>query len=263
MTLDCNNKGKMRGYVMNDPPQDFMTSTVSPPPLKILKFYDLLDEILTTKILTIFNISTYEHVSIVINDSMSLDDLFLCISEVTKISEKDMCLWFPSNHKYFETHKGFEGAMRPQDFYMSDYDSTDQPMVYVMNMETEKEFRPPHSNVDPTIKYFFSVSPQEAIKKHFLDEFVLKSLYLIRTEQRQYFTLLGGLKCFAEQKADELKKYPDVLPVLKRDILKCFGMIEQFLNFVKCGETFMANQVSLLKTYTYFQKLLIKLLCFR
>lgn len=228
---------------MNDPPEDFMTSTVSPPPLKILKFYELLDGILNTKILTIFNISTYKHVSLIINDSMTLDDLFACISVETKIPEKCLCLWFPNDHKHFETHKGLENVKRPQDFYMENYDSTSKPMVYVMNMQSGMEFRPPPLEVDDTIKYFFQVQPQEALKKHFLDEYVLKSLHLMRTEQRQYFTLLGGLKCFAEQKAEELKKYPDVLPALKKNILKCFGRIEQFSSFVKCGEVFMSNQV--------------------
>lgn len=236
----------MRGYVMNEPPQNFTTSTVSPPPLKILKFYELLDEILGTKILTIFNISIYEHVSMIITDSMTLDDFFVRISAETNIPEKDLCLWLPSDHTFIQKNKSLEKLTRPQDFYMENYDSTNKPMVYVMNTQSGMEFRPPHSNADETIKYFFSVEPQEAIKKHFLNEFVLKSLYLIRTEQRQYFTLLDGLKCFAELKANELKEYPDILPTLKKNILKCFGMIEQFLNFIKCGEVFMSNQVSYL-----------------
>lgn len=230
---------------MNDPTQELMLNSASPPPAKILKFYEFLDAILKTKILTIFNISTYQHVSLRIDDSMTINDLFMRISEETKIPEKSLCVWFPSNHKYFETHKGFESEMRPQDFYMDNYDSTEQPMVYVMNMESGMEFRPPQPTVDETIKHFFKTGPEEAIKKHFLNEFVLKSLHLIRNEQRQYFTLLGGLKCFAEQKADELKRYPNILPGLKTNILKCFGMIDQFLNFVKCGEMFMSNQVGL------------------
>lgn len=232
---------------MNDPQQGFMTSS-SPQPVKTLKFYSLLDEILRTKILTIFNVSSYEHLSIIIDESTNLNDLFILISKETKIPEKNLCLWLPSNHKFFEKNKGYENINSPLDFYMENYDSTNIPMMYVMNMQSGMEFCPPQPTIDDTIKHFFR-NPQQAIKKHFLNEFVLKSLHFIRREQRQYLTLLSGLKFFAEQKAEELKKYPEIIPNLKRDILKCCGMMDQFLSFIKHGEAFMTNQVGCSNIY--------------
>lgn len=192
---------KQRGCVFEKPNS---TESTDLPPVQVLKFFQIVDEILEKKILTIFVLTNFSYYSMEINEKTTNDDLFGFIEHNAHIPRSKCHIVIPADCRSDKT----EQFNKPIELYVDGY--FDKPMIFVLQIggiESKAVTASPDKPIeDESIAIDLPISvknvlanQEKRLKTQSLRKFASDTLHFVRNENRKYKMCLDGWHNFAMQ----------------------------------------------------------------
>lgn len=214
--------GKQRGCV-------FEKNDSNQPPVKKLKFFQCIDEMLEKKLLTIFVLKTRKYLSFDVKDNTSNDELIAFIEREAKIpKEKCQFIIWSKNRSTEQFNKP-----RPIDLYVDG--SFDKPMVFVAQIDGIELISDDKSteNVPDAINLPISVrnvltNPEKRLKIHTLWKFARDTVYFVRNENSIHKMCLNGWFKFAQQLNHEIEMCQQNVREMQVLIYGALGALELY-----------------------------------
>lgn len=215
LALEYNAKQRGSEFVKKISAPDEIQFQPEPPEYR-LTFYTKLDEILNTKILTIFCLSNYKFLSYSVNKLNNLNELLMAIENDTQIPVNEIYIILPMEQRKINK---IDQNTKPSDFYLENqYDS---PMIYVTRYKQVLE----RKSTDPYISDFILDiinNTDNQLELTTLKEFARHVLFLYRNEQKHYVELVKGLKTYAINLNDLIVKLNSmVFQVNNKTMIAC------------------------------------------
>lgn len=176
------------------------TDTLDSPPVQVLKFFQMIDDILSKKILTIFVLTNHKMLSFEIDETTTNDDLLEFIERTTQIPKEKCHIIIPLENITSEIEK-IGKFNKPIDLYESGY--YDKPMIFVNQIGGSiqtKQTDDTGITVDlPASVRNVLINHEQRLKVHSLRKFSSDTLHFIRLENQKYKTCLNGWFNYALQ----------------------------------------------------------------
>lgn len=211
-----NSKGKPVTFIGNG-------SAATQAPLQVLKFFSKLDEILASKILTIFVLTNHKTISMEVTPDTTMDALYAFIEQESNIP-KEKCHIIQPLENLSSDIEDFGEQRRPIDFYFDG--NFDKPMIYV-NAIGGTDSAKGTEGTDETAAVVVDVpssvrnvlmNHEQKLKVHLLRKFACDTLYFVRQENRKYKTCLDGWFNYALQMNHEIE-------LCRKDVKKMTNLI--------------------------------------
>lgn len=211
-----NLKGKSVTFTEN-------VGTATQAPIQVLKFYSKLDDILATKVLTIFVLTNHRMISMEVTPDTTMDALCAFIEQETNIP-KEKCHFIQPLENLPTDIVDFGGQRRPIDFYFDG--NFDKPMIYVNAIGGAVSAKGT-DGTDETSAIIIDVpssvrnvlmNHEQKLKVHLLRKFACDTLYFVRQENRKYKTCLDGWFNYALQVNHEIE-------LCRKDVNKMTNLI--------------------------------------
>lgn len=197
---------KQRGHVFEQPINETLKPSTSSStrtvtfaenvaPVKVLKIFKFLDEILDMKYLTIFSIQTYQLLSFKIDENTSMSELYERIEEETEIDRNEIEIILPLE----QTIEKIDDKTKAIDLYVQKM--YNKPMLYVMQRpmlsSQRKHVAILNNDVKPVIPKTIQMllgDDKIKLKPHILRQFVNNCYYFVRHEKQFYEMFIDGIK---------------------------------------------------------------------
>lgn len=175
-------------------------------PVKTLKFFNTLDDVLSRKILSLFVIDTQRRLSIEITDATTMDELYAFVQRETNIPKEKCHLIIPLENLSADIRK----LKRAADLYFDGH--YDKPMVYVHELISLDEMSAKGGVKESTVAVELPESVrgvltnhEQKMKVHTLRKFANDTLYFVRLENEKYKLSLDGCFNYALQLNHEVE----------------------------------------------------------
>lgn len=199
-------KPKSVSFTDADTPERDNPEVAIQAPVKTLKFFNTLDEVLSRKILTLFVIDTQRRLSIEITDATTTDELYAFVQRETNIPKERCHLIIPLENLSADIRK----LKRAADLYFDG--CYDKPMVYVHELVGLDEMSAKSGEKEPSIAVELPESVrgvmtnhEQKMKVHTLRKFANDVLYFVRLENEKYKLSLDGCFNYALQLNHEIE----------------------------------------------------------
>lgn len=223
---------KQRGCVFEKPSS---TESMDLPPVQVLKFFQIVDEILEKKILTIFVLTNFSYHSMEINENTTNDDLFAFIEQKAHIPRSKCHIIIPAdNHPAgIDTTEQFN---KPIELYVDE--CFDKPMIFVLKIggigstavtSPDKPTEDEPISVDLPISVKNVLANQEKrLKTQSLRKFATDTLHFVRSENRKYKMCLVGWHNFALQLNHDIEMWQQKVKNVQMLIYGLRGALELY-----------------------------------
>lgn len=221
---------KQRGYQFEFPNSNGKSVTftenggvTTQAPVQVLKFFSKLDEVLSSKILTIFVLPNHKTISMEVTPDTTMDALYAFIEQETNIP-KEKCHIIQPLENLSTDIVDFDGQRKPIDFYFDGY--FDKPMIFV-NAIGGADSSKGTDSTDETSAIVVDVpssvrnvlmNHEQKLKVHLLRKFACDTLHFVREENRKYRTCLDGWFNYALQVNHEIE-------LCRKDVNKMTNLI--------------------------------------
>lgn len=191
-----NGKGKLVSFESGD--------AAVQAPVQVLKFFSKLDDILSSKILTIFVLTNHKTISMQVTADTTIDELHTFIEQETNIPREKCYIIVPLENLSTDI-ENFGHHRKPIDFYFDGY--FDKPMIYV-NAIGASDGAKGDGDTDETSAIIVDVpssvrnvlmNHERKLKVHSLKKFACDTLHFVRKENEKYNTCLDGWYNYALQ----------------------------------------------------------------
>ncbi|XP_055316241.1 inhibitor of nuclear factor kappa-B kinase subunit beta [Sitodiplosis mosellana] len=185
---------KQRGYVFERPTIATNSELADSPPVQVLKFFQSVDDILEKKILTIFVLTNYTYLSVVIDNNTTNDDLFAFIEQKAHIPTSQCHIIMAA-----DLTKQFT---KPIELYVDG--CFDKPMVFVLqtggiaSLDKLIDDDPIAVELPASVRNVLA-NQEKRLKTQSLRKFACDTLHFVRNENQRYKTCLDGWFHFALQ----------------------------------------------------------------
>ncbi|KAL9890563.1 inhibitor of nuclear factor kappa B kinase subunit beta isoform 1-T1 [Glossina fuscipes fuscipes] len=240
LALDSNYKS--RGHIGNE-----------------LKFYTELDAILSSKVVTVYCLTSYQFFSFEVTPSMPTEWFLNTLCHETKIEARNLYMILPLIHP----KNSLDNISIAMDFYVEDWirREPENPlaMLYVMDVrQCDCNVKCP--KFSPTIMDCMELCAENcnSLSKGLLEEFELHTHFVISDEQRHLEAYLEGLQCYAVEVEHHLLSLKPQINNLRDQLLITQGRIQQFsLTVDELNKRIISNdsqQIWLKKIETYYEE---------
>lgn len=222
---------KQRGYQFESPNAKGKSVTfaenggvaATQAPVQVLRFFSKIDEILSTKILTIFVLTSHRTISMEVTTDTTIDTLYAFIERETNIPREKCHIIVPLENLSADLDD-IGRQRKPIDFYFDGY--FDKPMIYVNaigGVDNAKgngvadETSPIIVDVPTSVRNVL-MNHEQKLKVHSLRKFACDTLYFVRQENTNYKTCLDGWFNYALQLNHEIE-------LCRKDVNKMTNLI--------------------------------------
>lgn len=209
----------------------------------MLKFFQTVEDILEKKILTIFVLTNYSFISMVIDENSSNDDLFAFIDQKAHIPKSKCHIIMSEDNRAIDT----EQFSKPIELFVDE--CIDKPMIFALHIggigsiAASNIISPDKPIVDEPIAVEMPVSVrnvltnrEKRLKIHSLRKFADDTLHFIRYENRMYKMCLDGWFNFALQLNHDIEitqQNVKQMQILIYGVLGALGLYKQTLELVQ------------------------------
>lgn len=252
---------KQRGHVFEQPKTQ--TSRTAPPssprtvtfaedvqtgPVKVLKIFTLLDEILNTKIITIFSLYNYKFISFIINETTTISELKEFLEKETDINRNEIEFVLPID----QTIEKIDENTKAIDLYIPKF--YDKPMLYVMRRPIRVAGRDQtpitNENIKPVIPRNIQMlfeNDKTKLKPHILKQFINNCYYFVREEKRLYDVFIDGIKNYIWCIDHEITIFKEKIQEMQRAVYGIAGSYNLYKDVLFRNKEMLTSKVSLLK----------------
>lgn len=220
-------------------------------PLRVLKFFQMLDDILAKKILTIFILTNHKLLGMEIDETTTLDNLYEFIEIEAKIP-KDKCHIIQSLDKIGNEFDKIEMFKKPIEFYGENY--FDKPMIFVNQIDGDiKTQSNDNSNIIvelPTTVRNVLTNYDQRLKVNSLQKFAKDTLFFIRNENDKYKTCLNGWYSYAMQLNHKIELIMENVRQMHCLVYGVKGALELFDQTLKLAQDKLSNSTVWFEQFT-------------
>ncbi|XP_005178287.2 inhibitor of nuclear factor kappa-B kinase subunit beta [Musca domestica] len=216
-----------------------------------LRFYTLLDCILSSKIITVFSLSSYEFYYFDARTFSNNSDFFDQLSVATGIAKEHTFFTLPTSHP----KRSLCHIAAPIDFYVDDWSDTGNPenpraMLYVTDVAKGQCDYNAHrdkmnsSTTSRAIFEYLSIDRQkfDELPTWLLEQFERYVHYLLQNEQRYLEAYVRGLYEFIISVEDEEFRIEENIQRIHEKRLLLSGRIDQFAYTAKVWASLQKSQ---------------------
>lgn len=242
---------KQRGRVFERTIDEENASALLSPPISVLKFFQSLDDILSTKILTMFVLTNHKYLSMEINEHTTNVELFEFIEREAQIPKSKCHLILPIDSANTNENDKNGKFDKPIDLYRDNF--FDKPMIYVNQIgatsvlnDSNDTGRTMDDSITITVDMPISVknvliNHEQRLKVHSLRKFTRDTLYFIRNENKKYKTCLDGWCCYAMQLNRDIELCRERVKQIQSMIYGMNGALEMHEQTIQIAQAKMMN----------------------
>lgn len=228
-------------------------------PVRVLKFFQMLDDILAKKILTIFVLTNHKLLGMEIDETTTIDDLYKFIETEAQIP-KNKCHIIQSLERIGSEFDKIGMFQKPIELYGDGY--FDRPMIFVNQIggahqtsPNEKTKCPSNDNNNIVVELPSAVrnvlnNYDQRLKIDSLRKFAKDTLFLIRNENDKYKTCLNGWYNYALQLNHEIELSKQNVRQMHCLVYGVKGALELFEQTLKLAQDKLDDSVIWFEQFT-------------
>lgn len=214
---------KQRGYVFETQAN---AHEANRGPVQVLKIFEMLDDILNKKIISVFSLSHYKFLSYEIKSTeIMVADLRELIATDIGIPSDQLEFILPC---YQQVEK-IENRTRLEEIYMAN--EYERPMVFVTHRGVllDRNIKP----VIPKLLVGVFENPGRTLKPHTIKQLASNAFYFMRQEQRLYLTALDAVNnCSLQLNHEAMQQRSRMNHIVER-VFEAKGSLDLFLSSLK------------------------------